>query len=83
VSAKKLTCPIWNVRFHPDGFLIGGAGGNDGGHVLFWKPGEANEFFDFKLPGVCHDLDLHPDALRLATSHDDNVLRLWRMTAKG
>ena len=63
--------------------VIGGAGGNDGGHVLFWKLAEANEFFDFKLPSMCRDLDLHPDHLRLATTHDDNMLRLWQMTAKG
>jgi WD40 repeat protein len=82
VSSKKLEGPIWNVRFHPGGFLIGGLGGNGGGHLLFWKIGEANEFFDFKMPNTCRDLDLHADRLRLATSHDDNMLRIWQMTAK-
>ena len=70
------------VHVHRAGFLIGGCGGNSGGHLLFWKLGEANEFFDFQLPNACRDLDLHPDALRLATSHDDHRVRIWQMTAK-
>lgn len=82
VSSKKLKGAVWNVRLHRDGFLVGASGGNGGGHLLFWKIGEANEFFDFKMPNTCRDLDLHPDGLRLATSHDDKTLRLWQMTAK-
>jgi WD40 repeat protein len=83
VSSKKFTGSIWNVRFHRDGFLVGGFGGNEGGLLLFWKIGEPNEFFHFKLPNTCRDVDLHPDGLRLATAHDDQTLRLWQMTAKG
>lgn len=82
VTAAKLKGPVWNVRYHRDGFLIGASGGHDGGHLLFWKTEQPNEFFDFKLPDLCRDFDLHLDQLRLATSHDDKTLRLWQMTAK-
>lgn len=81
VSSKKISAPIWNVRWHRDGFLIGACGGH-AAHLLFWKSGEPNEFFALSLPNSCRDLDLHPDALRLATTHHDNTLRLWQMTAK-
>jgi WD40 repeat protein len=67
---------------HRDGFLMGAIGGHDGGHLLFWKTEQPNEFFDFKLPDLCRDFDLHADHLRVATSHDDKTLRLWQMTAK-
>jgi len=79
VTSKKLRGAIWNVRFHPQGFVIGADSGHEGGHLLFWKPEEANEFFDFKLPNLCYDFDMHPDKLRLVTSHEDNVVRLWTM----
>ncbi len=82
VSSKKLRCPVSGVRFHRDGFVIASGGGLDGGHVLFWKLDAANEVFDFKLPDVARDLDLHADLLRLATVHEDKTLRLWQMTAK-
>ena len=82
VTAAKLKGPLWNVRFHRDGFLIGASGGHDGGHLLFWKLEQANEFFDFKLPDICRDFDLHPDQLRLATAHEDKTVRLWQMTEK-
>jgi WD40 repeat protein len=82
VTAAKLKGPIWNVRYHRDGFLIGASGGHDGGHVLFWKLDQPTEFFDFKLPDICRDFDLHPDQVRLATSHEDKSLRVWQMTAK-
>jgi WD40 repeat protein len=81
VSSKKHQGTIWNVRFAREGFLIGGTGGHGGGHVFFWKLAEAGEFFDFKLPNSCRDLDLAPDKLRLATTHDDNTVRIWKMSA--
>jgi WD40 repeat protein len=81
-TAAKLKGPATGVRFHRDGFVIGSCGGLDGGHLLFWKLEEPNEFFGLKLPDTCRDFDLHPDGLRLATPHGDNILRLWQMTAK-
>ncbi len=81
VSSKKPRGTVWNVHFHPEGFLMGVSSGHDGGHLLFWKVAEPNEFFDFKLPNLAYDSDLHPDKLRVVTAHEDNTLRLWRMTA--
>jgi WD40 repeat protein len=81
-TAAKLKGPATGIRFHRDGFVIGTCGGLDGGHLLFWKLEQPNEFFDLKLPDTCRDFDLHPDALRLATAHEDKTLRLWQMTAK-
>ncbi len=43
------------------------------------RKGVWGEFFDFKLPDLCRDFDLHADQLRLATTHDDGKLRLWQM----
>jgi WD40 repeat protein len=82
VSAKKHQGTIWNVHFTREGFLVGGSGGHGGGHLFFWKLDQAGEFFDFALPNSCRDLDLHPDQLRLATTHDDSTLRIWQMTPK-
>jgi WD40 repeat protein len=83
VTAKKLRGTIWNVHVHPAGFVIGAGSGHDGGHLLFWKAEDPNEFFDYKMPNLCYDSDLHPDQLRMATTHLDNVLRLWKLTAPG
>ncbi len=81
VASKKPRGTIWNVHFHPDGFLVGTDSGHEGGHLLFWKVDSPNEFFDFKLPNLCYDSDLHPDKLRMVTAHEDNVLRLWKLAA--
>jgi WD40 repeat protein len=79
VASKKPRGTVWNVRFHPSGFIIAGVGGHEGGHLFFWKPSEPNEVFDFKLPNICYDFDLHPDRERLVTAHEDNVLRMWKL----
>jgi WD40 repeat protein len=81
-TSKKLKAPITGVRFHRDGFLVASCGGGDGGHLLFWKLEQADEFFDFSTRDVARDLDVHPDGLRLVTPHDDKTLRLWKMAAK-
>src|SRR6478752_1637404 len=80
-TSKKLKGPLWNVRFQREGFLIGACGGHDGGHLLFWKSDQPQEFFDFKMPDICRDMDLHPDQVRVATAHEDNTVRVWQMTA--
>jgi len=81
VTSKKLRGTIWNVHCHRQGFVIGCDSGHEGGHLLFWNTNDPNEFFDFKLPNLCYDSDLHSDGLRVVTAHQDNVLRIWRMTA--
>lgn len=75
---KDLKGVAWGVVFHPEGFLVGASGGG-GGFLLFWKPGEATEFFQFKLPNEARDLDLHPDGMRLVTAHHDGHVRVSRL----
>ncbi|RUL85932.1 hypothetical protein TsocGM_17340 [Tautonia sociabilis] len=69
----------WGVRFHPDGFLAVASGGSGGGHLLFYHPGETEEFHRFSLPNTARGLDLHPDGLHLATAHHDGKLRITLM----
>lgn len=69
----------WRAVFHPDGFLIGCSGGNDGGHLHFWNGDEEKPFHQFKLKETARDLDLHPDGLRIATAHYDRQLRISTM----
>ncbi len=73
---------ITGLRFHPAGFLIAAVGGNGGGHLFFWKPEQAGEFFKVGLPNTARDMDLHPDSLRIATAHHDGKVRVSTMTAK-
>jgi WD40 repeat protein len=73
---------IYGLRYHPSGFLIAASGGNAGGYLWFWKPGQVNEFFKFVLPNTARDMDLHPDGERVATAHHDGKLRISLMGAK-
>ena len=73
---------VWQVAFHPDGFLVGGIGTDYNWGLAFWKPDQENEFFKLKLPGIVREMDMHPDGVRLATSHSDRHLRITRMAAK-
>jgi WD40 repeat protein len=70
------------LRFHPDGFLIAASGGNAGGFLWFWKPDQINEIFKLALPNTARDMDLHPDRLRIATTHHDGKLRVSLMRPK-
>ncbi len=72
----------WGVKPHPGGFLIAVTGGTGGGALLFWKPGEVNEFARVALPNTGRALDLHPDAIRVATAHHDGHVRIWSLTEK-
>jgi WD40 repeat protein len=72
----------WRVVYHPDGYLLGVSGGSGGGFLLFWKLDAANDYHRFKLPNTALDMDLHPDALRVATVHHDRHVRISRLTAK-
>lgn len=76
---ENLLGVAWSVRFHPSGFLIMAVGGNAGGHLLFFKPDQANEFHKFSLPNTVLDMDLHPDGMRIATAHHDGRLRITAM----
>jgi WD40 repeat protein len=83
LSKAKLQGVGWGVALHPAGFTVGISGGGAGGHLLFFKPGEANEFHTLNLGNTARDLDLHPDGLQLVTAHFDKNLRLVKLGPKG
>jgi WD40 repeat protein len=70
----------WGIKFHPSGFHVIASGGTGGGHLWFFRAGDANEFATFALPNTARALDIHPDGLRLATAHHDGHLRISSMT---
>ena len=72
----------WRVLFHPGGFLIAASGGSGGGFILFWKTDEDKDFHRVKLSNTARGMDMHPDAIRLATVHHDRQIRISRMAAK-
>lgn len=71
----------WGVAFHPAGFLVGVAGGNNG-ILSFWKPEAATDFFTLKLPANARDLSLHPDGRRLAVPFNDGAVRIYDLGPK-
>lgn len=71
----------WGVAFHPAGFLVGVAAG-DNSILSFWKPEAAADFFTLKLPANARDLCLHPDGRRLAVPFNDGAVRLYDLGPK-
>lgn len=71
----------WGVAFHPAGFIVGIAGGNNG-ILSFWKPESPADFFTLKLPANARDLSLHPDARRLAVPFFDGAMRVYDLGPK-
>ena len=80
LSKGKLRGVAWGVAIHPKDFTIGVSGGQ-GGYLLFFKPGQQEEFHQFKLPDTALDLDLCTDGLHLATAHYDRQVRISKMAA--
>lgn len=81
LSKGKLRGVAWGVVMHPEGIRIAATGGS-GGYLLFWKPGEKDEFHNLKLKASARDLSLSPDNLHLATAHSDGHVRIFKMDAK-
>ncbi len=76
-SKPKHKGVAWRAVYHPlGGYLIAVSGGSSGGYLLFFRDAESNEFAQFKLPNIARDMDLHPDAFRVATTHYDKRLRI-------
>jgi WD40 repeat protein len=71
----------WGVVCHPEGPIIGAAGGN-GGMIWFWKQDAATETFAFKVPNNARDLALHPDGKRIAVPCADGAVRVYDISAK-
>ncbi|MBX7166036.1 MAG: WD40 repeat domain-containing protein [Pirellulales bacterium] len=70
---------LWNVAYHPDGYLIGALGGSAGGFLAFWRPEEEFEFHRLKLAASARDLALHPAGLLVATAEHDGVARIYEL----
>jgi len=66
----------WGVQFHPNGFLVGAAGGS-GGMLYFWRPTQDQSFHNITLPNNARDLHLHPDNRRLAIPFFDGAVRVY------
>jgi WD40 repeat protein len=80
VAKETFQGTMWGVAFHPEGFIVGAAGGN-GGALFFWKPDQDKAFHQLKLPSNARDLSLHPDGRRLAMPFFDGAVRIYEMTA--
>lgn len=72
----------WGVVWHPAGFLVMASGGTGGGHLLFFKPDQTNEFAQLNLGNTARSLSAHPDGFRLATAHHDHHVRLIDLRPK-
>jgi hypothetical protein len=49
--------------------------------LLFWNAEKEMAIHRFNLPNIARDLDLHPDGLRVCTSHHDHHLRITHLNA--
>lgn len=81
LSKPKLQGVAWGAALHPDNVLVGAHGGSNG-NLMFWKLGESEAAYQFKLPQNARDLDMHPDGLRLAVACSDRKLQICRMDKK-
>ncbi len=81
LSKGALRGVVWGVALHPEGTIIGAVGGPTG-YLLFWKPGEAEDFHRIKLPDTARDLSLSPDGIHLATAHFNGQVLIHKMDEK-
>lgn len=72
----------WGLKWHKSGEFIVAVCGSRAGHLSFFKPGEEKSFFDFKLPQVAYDLDIHPDGLQIVTALYDKTVRIYDLGPK-
>lgn len=72
----------WNCLFHPEGYLIGCAGGKSGAFLLFWNAGDEKAFHKLKLPGTAREFDLHPDGIQVATALYERKVVIAKLIAK-
>jgi WD40 repeat protein len=79
--AADIRSVIWRQIFLDEKTVMAVSGGTSGGLLHFWTPDEPQPVFQFKLPNLARDLDLHADGLQVATTHFDGHLRLTRLAA--
>ncbi len=72
---------LWGLAFHPDGALIGCAGGGSG-HLLFWDAEAEKPIHKLDLPDTARGLALSPDGVHAATVHYDRKVRLIKLGPK-
>ena len=64
---------IYDVWFHPDGFVVGTASAFPGkGKLFFWKPGDEKPFYVGTKLTNGRSIALHPDGHRLAFTMSDS-----------
>lgn len=81
LTKEKNRGTIWGLRWHQDGYWVGMSGGRNA-LVIFWRPGEVQEFATFAMPEVGRDADLTSDGLRFVVAMAENQIRVCRLTAK-
>jgi WD40 repeat protein len=59
-----------------DGTIMAASGGGSGGWLLFWNADADATIHQFQLPNLVRDADLHPDGIRVVTTHSDSHLRV-------
>ncbi len=60
---------VYDMHFHPGGFLMAVASGNPGaGKLFFLRPGDEQPFVLNTKMANCHSLAVHPDGRRLVVS---------------
>jgi WD40 repeat protein len=69
---------MWGVEFHPQGFILGTAGGN-GGVLWAWKPEKSPAYAEVRLPNNARDLSMHPtaDGWRSRSSTGSSASTTW------
>lgn len=70
----------WGIVYHPDGFLLGAAGGNNGA-LYFWRDDREPSVHTVTLPSNARDIALHPDANRVAIPFFDGLVRIYSLEA--
>jgi WD40 repeat protein len=79
---ENFNASTWGLNYHPSGLLVSVAGGGAGGYLIFYKPGQTEPTFQFKLSDTGRDMHLHADGLRVAVAHHDNHVRIYELRAK-
>ncbi len=74
----------WGVRFHPDGFIIGGGSPRAGAKGILWFMQEGNEkaIHTVDLSHGARGIDLAQNQRDIAVAQVNNQLCIYRMTAK-
>jgi WD40 repeat protein len=81
LTKEKNRGTLWGLNWHKDGYWVGMSGGRNA-LVVFWKPGQVEEFAKFAMPEIGRDAALAPDNLQFAVAMAEGQLRICRLTAK-